>query len=572
MANKVFRVVLFVSALSFTCFAQQDLTVQKAFDIGDPFKIAKGSTFSASRTDQVAAGGSARATSSINNVARIKGELSEALDIIRANYVGGKNINYAELNKSSISAMLHVLDPHSNYLDQSDYRDLLTDQNSEYFGIGATIANYTIGADMGTFVISTSPDSPASRAGLRFGDRILTVNGEKADGKDSFDVRERIRGPKGTLVRLTVERAATGKVENIEMRRGTVAQPSIPDAYMLRPGVGYIDFSNGFNYTTSDELTVALNDLHEQGMTSLVLDMRDNPGGILEQAVRVAEKFLPPGQVVVSQRGRTDLDNRIFRSNGKKAENIPLVVLVNGNTASASEIVAAALQDYDRALIVGEQTFGKGLVQSVIDLPSGAGLTLTTARYYTPSGRSIQRDYSDGGLYNYLRHKEMAPAPINSPASFTRGGRKVFSGNGITPDEPVKTEMMTDAKYQLLDPIFAFAREAVGGRIAGMEAYRTLHPLEISHRVKPVDFPVTQDVLRLFADFVSKHPAWQVTPAQIEAERKFITQRMRYNFICAAFGSITATQVLIEGDSQVAKAVEALPRSRDLALTTAKKQ
>jgi carboxyl-terminal processing protease len=575
MANKVFRVVLLFSVLSFTCFSQQDITIKttpKAYDIGDPFKIAKGSTFSASRTSGVAAGGNAGEAVYTDNVSRIKTDVAEALDIIRANYVSGKKLNYADLNKSSLLAMLHVLDPHSNFFDQSEYRDLLTDQNSEYFGIGATIANYTIDEEMGTFVISTAPESPAARAGLHFGDRILTVNGEKADGQDSYDVRERIRGPKGTLVRLTVQRATTGKVENIDMRRGIVAQPSIPDAYMLRPGVGYIDFSGGFNYTTADELNVALADLHEQGMTSLVLDMRDNPGGILDQAVKVAEKFLPPGQVVVSQRGRTDLDNRIFKSNGKKTENVPLVVLVNGNTASASEIVAGALQDYDRALIVGEQTFGKGLVQSVIDLPNGAGLTLTTARYYTPSGRSIQRDYSSAGLYDYQHHKENTVAAINSPVSYTHGGRKVFGGNGITPDEPIKTELMNDAKYRLLDPVFAFAREAVNGRIAGMENYSSAGALETSHRIKPSDLPVTPDVLKIFAAFVARHNTWAITPAELEAERKFITQRLRYNLICAAFGNVTATQVMIETDPQVAKAVEALPRSRDLARTTAKKQ
>jgi carboxyl-terminal processing protease len=571
MANKVFRVVLSLLVLSITCFPQQDTTVKKAFDIGDPFKIAKGKTFSASKTTQVAAGGSAAAqVGSYDKADRIKGDVSEALDIIRANYVGGKKLNYAELNKSAISAMLHVLDPHSNYYDPADYREMLTDQNSEYFGIGATIANYTIGDEMGVFVISTAPESPAARAGLRFGDRIRTVNGEKADGKDSFDIREKIRGPKGTLVRLTVERSATARVENIDLRRGTVAQPSIPDAYMLRPGVGYIDFSNGFNYTTSDELNVALTDLREQGMTSLVLDMRDNPGGILDQAVKVAERFLPAGQVIVSQHGRFELDNRTFRSSGKKTENLPLVVLVNGNSASATEIVAGALQDYDRALIVGEQTFGKGLVQSVINLPADAGLTLTTARYYTPSGRSIQRDYANAGLYDYLHHKETS-TPANNLVNYTRGGRKVFSGNGITPDEQVRAERMDQLKYDLLDPIFAFAREAVNGRIVGLENYRVPRTVETSHRIKPADYPVTAEVLRAFAEFVAaRQGTWAITPAQLEAERRFISQRLRYNFISAAFGNVTAAQVLVEQDPQVAKAVEALPRSRDLAASPKK--
>ncbi len=557
--------------LSIACFSQQDPTVKKEFGIGDPFKITKGSTFSASKGGSVAAGGSDRTDTSgasVTTEERIESDVSEALDIIRANHVSGKKINYAELNKSAIEAMLHVLDPHSNFFDQAEYRDMLTDQNSEYFGIGATIANYTIDGELGTFVISTATDSPASRAGLRFGDRIMTVNGEKMNGKDSFDVREKIRGPKTSTVRMTIERAATGRIETIDLRRGTVAQPSIPDAYMLRPGVGYIDFSNGFNYTTADELNVALTDLHEQGMASLVLDMRDNPGGILDQAVKVAEKFLAPGQVIVSQRGRFSLDNRVFKSNGKKTENMPLVVLVNGNSASATEIVTGALQDYDRALVVGEQTFGKGLVQSVIDLPSGAGLTLTTARYYTPSGRSIQRDYAATGLYDYLRHKESAAAAqtnANHLVSYTRSGRKVFSGNGITPDEAVKPELLDLLKIELLDPVFAFSREAVSGRVAGLENYRAARSVESSHRIKPADFPVTDAVFAAFMEFVAKRGLWDLTPALIESEKKFISQRLRYNFISAAYGNVTAAQVLIEHDSQVAKAVEALPRSRDLA-------
>ena len=169
-----------------------------------------------------------------------------------------------------------------------------------------------------------------------------------------------MRGKKGTIARLTIERAANGKLETVEIRRNRVPQPSIPDAYMIRQGIGYVDMSEGFNYTTLDELNVALTELHKQGMTSLILDLRENPGGILDQAVGVAEKFLPAGSTIVTQRGRFKIDSRIWTSKNPKPENLPLVVLVNEGSASASEIVAGAMQDYDRALIIGEKTFGKG--------------------------------------------------------------------------------------------------------------------------------------------------------------------------------------------------------------------
>ncbi|HLM02295.1 MAG TPA: S41 family peptidase, partial [Pyrinomonadaceae bacterium] len=375
----------------------------------EPFKIERGTSFSASVPNRQHAPENKNLAGSANpnavGTAQIQRDLAEALEIINDYYVDGRRVNYNHLTKSSIDSMLRTLDPHSNFYDAAEYRQMLEEQRSEYTGIGASIVNYTMDGATDTYVTSTFPDSPASRAGLRFGDKIVAVGGVRMSGKSSYHVREQIRGERGKIVRLTVERASTLKTETLEIRRNVVPQPSIPDAYLLRPGIGYIDLSNGFNYTTVEELETALEDLRQQGMTSLVLDLRDNPGGILEQSVKVAEKFLPAGNTIVTQRGRFAIDNRAWKSNNRAAENFPLVVLVNGGSASASEIVAGALQDYDRALIVGENTFGKGLVQSIINLPAGTGLTLTTAKYYTPSGRSIQRDYSSGNLYDYFRHK-----------------------------------------------------------------------------------------------------------------------------------------------------------------------
>ncbi len=355
-------------------------------------------------------------------------------------------------------------------------------------------------------------------------------------------------------------------METIEIRRNRVPQPSIPDAYLLRQGIGYVDMSEGFNYTTLDELNVALEDLREQGMKTLILDLRENPGGILEQAVHIAEKFLPAGNTIVTQRGRSAIDNRTWKSANNRAENLPMVVLVNDGSASASEIVAGALQDYDRALIVGENTFGKGLVQSVINLPYGSGLTLTTAKYYTPSGRSIQRDYSNGNLYDYFNHKVvLSEKEKNNLASKTVTGRKIYGGDGITPDEMVKNSTLNQTQTALVDPLFFFAREAASGRVKGFENYKISGQIQFGHRVRPSDFPVGDDFFAAFKQFVAANDGWKIPNEKLDAEKSYIKSRLRFNLATVAFGTVAANQILIEEDLQVAKAVEALPRAAQLA-------
>ena len=530
----------------------------------EPFRISRGSSFSASPSQ-------ARQAVSQNTAQtgedKITEDFSDALEIINRNYAGDKPIDYNELAKSSITAMLRTLDPHSNYFDSAEYEELLTDQQSEYFGIGASIVNYKRNGVFDTFVVSTFPDSPAANAGLRFGDKILTVEGEKVSGFSSSAVRDKIRGKKGTVVHLSVERADTKKIETIEIRRNRVPQPSIPDAYLLRQGIGYVDLSTGFNFTTADELNAALAALHAQGMTSLVLDLRGNPGGIVDQAVKVAEKFLPSGDTIVTQRGRFRIDNRVWKSGNKNVEKIPLVILVNDGSASASEIVAGALQDYDRALIVGETTFGKGLVQSVIDLPYKSGLTLTTAKYYTPSGRSIQRDYSKINTYDYFNHKvSLTEGERKNFAAKTVTGRKVFGGDGILPDEVVKDSPLNQTQIDLLDSLFFFAAEMVSGRVKGFENYKITRPTAYGQRIRPLDYPVSDELVSIFKNYAAKEKGWKITEDQITAEKEFIKTRLRYNLITAAFGNVASNQVLIEDDAQVAKAVETLPRAGQLAL------
>jgi carboxyl-terminal processing protease len=504
--------------------------------------------------------------------ATVAQDFSDALSVVQAHYVDGNKIDYNNVYKSSIQGMLRVLDPHSNYFDKEEFDEMKTDQRSEYFGIGASIQNYAIGESVDTYVAATFQNAPASRAGLRFGDRIDAVDGVSMHAKSSAEVRDKIRGPRGSHVKLTITHASTGQADIVEIVRDAVPQPSVPDAYMIRPGVGYIDMTRGFNYDTAEGLQAALDFLHARGMNSLVLDLRNNPGGFLEQAIHVAETFLPSGQLILTQKGRNGMNDHTYDSRNPDPDRTPLVILVNDYTASASEIVAGAMQDHDRAMIVGQTSFGKGLVQSIIPLEQGAGLVLTSAKYFTPSGRLIQRDYSDGGFYNYIyrggtlrgdKDDQSRPA---GPANRTDTGRPVYGGGGITPDEVVKPQLLTAIQGRLRDPLFFFSRDVATGRIPGLEGYKVDRAIQFGHDLEPTDFPMNDMVFKAFKDYVAKDANWKVFSPQLDRNRAFLETQIRFQLATAAFGTVSALQVMTKEDPQVAKAVEVVPRARDLAM------
>ena len=554
-------ITLFVLALIVPAFifAQQNRSARRT---GTPERAATSTT------------SSGRATTTTTPV--IKNDLAEALSIIQTNYIDGKKLDYNAIFKSSISGMLSVLDPHSTYFDPVEYASFRTEQRSEYFGIGATIEDMREGTDVNTYIRATFSDSPAARAGLRYGDRITAVDGQSMKGKTYPEVRKFLLGPRGTTVKVTVEHPLTHQSETVSIVRDAVSLPSISQSYMLRPGVGYVAMTGGFNLTTAEEFDQALKELHGKGMNMLVLDLRGNRGGLLIQAVRVANTFLQHGQMIVSQKGRFRDSSQAYAAVNDNPDNVPLVVLVNGETASAAEIVAGALQDHDRALIVGETTFGKGLVQFPFQLDYDSALLLTIAKYFTPSGRLIQRDYSNGGFYNYYfpgglaADKNQQANPQNGPESHTDTGRAVYGGGGISPDEVVKPGIITAAERHLRDVIFAFSLELTTGRVDGFDSYKVQRPIEFDHDLEADDYAITDPLFQALKKFATNKPIFKVTAEQLDRSRTFAERQLRYNVLSAAYGFRTATQVFNDGDPQVARAVDAMPRARELALAASR--
>ncbi len=506
----------------------------------------------------------------------VKSDLNEALSVIQANHVDGRKLDYNSIFKSSISGMLTVLDPHSTYFDPIEYASFKTEQRSEYFGIGATIDHLHQGDQVNTYIRATFDNSPAARAGLRFGDRIVEVDGQSMANKSYPEVRKFLLGARGTVVKVTVEHAATAQKETVTITRDAVSLPSIPQAYLLKPGVGYVAMTGGFNLTTADEFQDALQDLHTKGMRMLILDLRGNRGGLLIQAVRVANTFLQRGQLIVTQKGRIKGSSETFAAVNDAPDSVPLVVLVNNDTASAAEIVAGALQDHDRALIVGETTFGKGLVQLPIQLDYDSALLLTIAKYFTPSGRLIQRDYSNGGFYDYYTRgglasdKTVQPATPVGPESRTDAGRAVYGGGGIEPDETAQPAKRSYGEARLVDPVFAFALELTTGRVQGFEAYKVQRAIEFGHDIQSTDFPVTDALFKELKRFVASKPGYKVTVEQLDHSRAFVERQLRYNLISAAYGTMAALEVFNEDDPQIARGVEAMPRARELALSASR--
>src|SRR6185503_17637488 len=339
-------------------------------------------------------------------VDEIERDYNEAVSTITSNYSG--DIDHEKATQAAIQGMLYTLDPHSAYFPYNEFKKLKEDQDSRFYGIGVTI----LGHRDGVYVQSAVEGTPAAKLGLKYGDRILEVDGKDARDWTSEQVSKNVRGGLGEPVTIKVERAGNPAPLYFTIVRASVPLPSIRNAYMIRPGTGYIGLTGGFQRSSDDELSKAMKRLQGEGMRQLVLDLRNNPGGLLEQAVDVASEFLPRDTTIVSVKGRTEYNEPIvYKSTGSSPATLPLVVLINRNSASASEIVAAAIQDHGRGLIVGETSFGKGLVQRIFQLPFNTGLTLTTARYYTPYGRSLQRDYSSGSLYDYYTRHDATDQP-----------------------------------------------------------------------------------------------------------------------------------------------------------------
>lgn len=510
----------------------------------------------------------------------IEKDVAEVLTLIEDNHVNGRKLDYNELFKSSIDKMLHTLDPHSNYFDSKEFEQFRTDQSSQYFGIGATIGDLSDanGKVIATFIKATFDGAPANRAGLRYGDKIVEVNGVSMLGKPLGEVRTFLRGPRGTTAKIVVEKYSTGNRETVEIVRDAVSQPSIAESYMIRSDVGYIAMTGGFNQTTYAEFVHAMRQLKAQGMKQLIMDLRGNGGGLVHQAYKIANIFLPRGQAVFTQKGRIDGTGNIYNSDNDAPEEMPLIVLVNKNSASASEILAGALQDHDRALIVGENTFGKGLVQNPFVLEYGSMLLLTIAKYETPSGRLIQKDYSDGNLYNYytnggtLQEEDNQPLKSKGTESKTDSGRTVYSGGGINPDKLVKPQTITTekARFQakLNDPIFAFMLNLAYGKVRGFENYKIDRPISYEYDIKSSDYPVTENLFQTFKKFATEK--YKFTPAQIEKEREFVERILRTELVTAAYGSTTSFQVFNEYDKQLKQAVEFLPAAKQLAVEGAK--
>ncbi|MEP6946762.1 MAG: S41 family peptidase [Acidobacteriota bacterium] len=521
------------------------------------------------------AGKSAETSKRIVKVDDIEKDISEALAAIESNYVGSKSLNYNDLFKTSIDSMLHTLDPHSNYFDAKEFEQFRTDQSSRYYGIGATIGDLSDekGNVIATYIKATFDGAPANRAGLRYGDKIVEVNGKSVLGKPFSDVRNLLRGPRGTEAKLVVERLGTGKRETVDITRDAVSQPSISEVYMIRPGVGYLNMSGGFNQTTFQEFAAGVRSLKAQGAQQLVIDLRNNGGGLVSQAYRVANSFLQDGQTVFTQKGRIEGVTVPYKAENPAPDRSPVVILVNRNTASASEILAGAMQDHDRALIVGENTFGKGLVQNPFQLDYGSMLLLTIAKYETPAGRLIQRDYSNGDLYNYyteggsFRDEKEDEIKPSGPESKTDAGRAVYSGGGINPDVVVKprTIPIERARFQskLTNPIFGFAMDVVTGKVAGFESYKVQRPITYGYDLKKADFPITQSLFDSFKKYATDK--YKYAPSQIDHEREFVERILRTELVTAAYGAETSNQVFNDYDDQLQKAITLLPQAKALA-------
>lgn len=483
---------------------------------------------------------------------------TELVSVARSSY--GVEVSHRDLVFASIQGMLRPLDPHTNFLTPTAYSSMRERQQGSFYGLGILV-----GVRNGQLtVISPIEGTPASRLGIRAGDVISTINGEPTEPLSLDEAVQKLKGPKGTQVRISIVRRGLAEPLEFTVTRAEIPQTTVRYAYMIAPGTGYLSISD-FSRSTGGEVTRALASLREQGMRRLLLDLRNNGGGLLDQAIEVADQFLPPGAKIVETRGRTRDAFQSWSAGEDHAElGVPLVVLVNTGTASAAEILSGAIQDHDVGLVVGTATWGKGLVQTVYNLSYGAGLALTTAKYYTPSGRLIQRDYSSYWDY-YTRAEEgedaagpgsgRLPEPTAPPTEefSTDLGRKVYGGGGITPDLVVEPTELPDYVQFLLshNAFFNFAIEL-----------HTKHPVRSRDwRPEPV---LVEEFERWLVEEKVDSAEDAAKGLADEAVRASVLRQVRADVMSTAFGLEASHAVLAEGDTQLQSALRQFDSAAEL--------
>ncbi|MXZ70468.1 MAG: S41 family peptidase [Acidobacteria bacterium] len=496
-----------------------------------------------------------------DEMARQFDAFASAIALIEANYVD--DVEVEQLVSRAVGGMLQTLDPHSSYMDARSYARLRERQEGRYYGLGISI-NVINGR---ITIQSLFEGSPAYRAGLRRGDVIARIEGDNAIGMSSDQAVGRLRGPRGTSVNISIERPGYDDLIDLAVERDEINIATVEAAFMVDDVTAYVRLGD-FAETSNEELTRALASLRAEGFARLMLDLRGNPGGPLDQAIEVSNQFLPNGDMIVYTRGRVaNSDQDYFAREAGEYTDQPLIVLVNRNSASASEIVAGAVQDHDRGLVVGETTFGKALVQSIFRVSHGAGLALTTARYFTPSGRMLQRPW-DAAFDEYLTYSLREPeAPNRVPADrkLTDAGREVYSGGGVEPDhfltgpiagfDPSRFGRLLSARRDFVS--FAQRFSAAGDTRVGLEGADRV--------VVDRGFVIDDAMLADFKAHVEER-GLTVDEEAFAADLDFIRAMIHYEIDTDLFGEMEARRRLFDYDPQAQYALTLFDEAEALLL------
>ena len=441
----------------------------------------------------------------------------------------------------AIPEMLHTLDPHSSFYDPKAYARMKEDQHGKYYGVGMLIQPQ----NNKVVVVYPIEGSPAFHAGVHPGDVISGIDGQSTAGMSSDDVANRLKGPRGTGVTVTVTRVGAAAPLSFQLVRDEIPNASIDLSYQIRPGIGYIHIKQ-FQETTGREFDDAVNGFGPD-LKGLVLDLRGNPGGVLVEAVAVCDRLLKRGQIIVSQRGRAFPEQVYRATHGNDGQNFPVVVLVNRGTASAAEIVSGALQDHDRALIAGETTFGKGLVQTVYTLSDNTGLALTTYHYYTPSGRLIQRNYNGVSLYDYYYNHDQSQDVKDREVKLTDSGRTVYGGGGITPDDKIDTPKSTPFEDIVLEH----------------DAFLGFTEQYLSHRTVNKDFQADDSVVSDFKQYLASQNI-DYTQPEMTANLDWVKANLKSKIFTTQFGQTSGLQVEADWDPMIHQALDLIPQAAQL--------